>query len=205
MAVIPFEDSDFIWGQAGIAGTGITEGEKLSITSRLTGLEATPIPVNIGDLNDVNLFGASNEEYLGYMNGVWYSLGLPTKSVSGAIQIVIDGGGSTITTGVKTDLYLPFAFTLQSWVALANQSGAIQVDVWRDSYIAYPPTDADSITGSTPIVIPATNSRATAGAGSGGMTGWDLTMDAGTTLRFNVDSATSIQRVTIALVYTRTI
>ncbi len=212
MAVIAFEDSDFIWGQAGIAGTGITAGEKTSITSDLAALKAVPYITQTASST------TSAEQALSTLatgllkvttgtgalsTAVAADMPVHTHAVQGSVQVVIDGGGSTITTGVKADVYLPFAFTIQSWVALANQSGAIQVDIWRDIYISYPPVDADSITGSAPIVIPATNSRATAGVGF--LTGWDLTMDAGSTLRFNVDSATSIQRVVISINYTRNV
>lgn len=36
------------------------------------------------------------------------------------VQFVIDGGGSTITTGVKGDIYFPFAATINEVELLAD-------------------------------------------------------------------------------------
>lgn len=112
----------------------------------------------------------------------------------GTIQYVIDGGGDTITTGIKGDLEIPFACTILAATALADQSGSIVVDVWKDTYANYPPTDADSITSATPITIStATKSQDTT------LTGWTTSITAGDTLRFNVDSITTCTRVVISL------
>jgi hypothetical protein len=51
-----------------------------------------------------------------------------------ALTFFIDGGGSTITTGIKGDIEVPFNCTLVSWSALADASGSIQVDIWKDTY-----------------------------------------------------------------------
>ena len=61
-------------------------------------------------------------------------------------MVVIDGGGSTITTGVKGDVNCDFAFTIVQWALLADQSGSIVIDIWKDTYANYPPTVADTIT-----------------------------------------------------------
>ena len=111
------------------------------------------------------------------------------------IPFIIDGGGATITTGIKGDLGpFNFACTIDLVSALADQSGSIVVDVWKDSYANFPPTDADSITSAAPITI----STATKSQDSS-LTGWTKTIAVGDILRFNVDSVTSLQRVTILL------
>lgn len=111
------------------------------------------------------------------------------------VIMIIDGAGTTITTGIKGDLPIPFAWTdISAARALADQSGSIQVDVWKDTYANFPPVDADSITASAPIVISsATKSENTT------LTGWTKTGTAGDILRFNVDSVSTIQRCTIEL------
>jgi len=212
MAVIPFEDSDFIWGQAGLAGTGITAGEKLSLGADIASLRSLPYIMKTASTT------TSAEQALDTLatgllkvttgtgnlsTAVAADLPVHTHSAPGSVQVVIDGGGSTITTGIKMDVYIPFGLTWTGWTAMANQSGAIQVDLWRDSYFNFPPVDGDSITGSAPIAILATNNKAFGNAST--MTGWSLAMLGGDVLRFNVDSATSIQRVTISLTYSRTI
>jgi hypothetical protein len=107
---------------------------------------------------------------------------------------VIDGGGSTITTGITGDLPVDFACTIQSATLLADQSGSIVVDIWKDTYANYPATDADSITASAPPTI----SGAIKSQDST-LTGWTTSIAAGDVLRFNVDSITTCQRVVVAL------
>lgn len=115
------------------------------------------------------------------------------------IEVVIDGGGSTITTGIKVDVEIPFACTINRVTMLADQSGSIVVDIWKDTYANYPPTGADSITASAkPTITTATKSQDST------LTGWTTSITAGDTLRFNVDSVTTIQRVTLSLKVTKT-
>lgn len=99
-----------------------------------------------------------------------------------------------ITTGIKGDLYIPFACTISAVTMLADQSGSIVVDIWKDSYANFPPTDADSITASAvPTISSATKSQDTT------LTGWTKSISAGDILRFNVDSVSTITRLTLTL------
>lgn len=136
-------------------------------------------------------------DYFTATNGLEFSttnLQMTTAARTRSIFYVIDGGGSTITTGIKGDLRIPFACTIQRATALADQSGSIVVDIWKDTRANFPPTDADSITASAPVTITtATNSEDTT------LTGWTTSVSADDILRFNVDSVTSHQRVTIEL------
>lgn len=116
-----------------------------------------------------------------------------------AIEYVIDGSGSVITTGIKGDLEVPYGCTINRVTLLADQSGSIVVDIWKDTYANYPPTGADSITASAkPTISSATKSQDST------LTGWTTTITAGDTLRFNVDSITTCTRVTLSLKVTRT-
>ena len=114
----------------------------------------------------------------------------------GTITYAIDGGGGVIQTGIRGDLEVPFNCTLTAVTALADQSGSIVVDIWKDTLANYPPTDADSITASAPVTISSdTDSQNTT------LSGWTTTVSAGDILRFNVDSCTSITRCVISLKY----
>lgn len=115
------------------------------------------------------------------------------------IAFVIDGGGSAITSGTKGFVEVPFACVITAGRLLADQSGSIIVDVWKDTYANYPPTDADSITSAAPLTI----SAATKSEDST-LTGWTTSIAAGDILAFNVDSATSLTRVTVSLTVRRT-
>lgn len=115
------------------------------------------------------------------------------------IEFVIDGGGSAITTGVKGYIEVPFDCTINRVTLLADQSGSIVVDIWKDVYANYPPTDADSITASAvPTITSDTDSQ------DATLTGWTTAVTAGDILGYNVDSATTITRVTVSLQVTKT-
>lgn len=116
-----------------------------------------------------------------------------------AIVWTIDGGGAAITTGQKGYIEIPFACTITSARSFADQSGSIVVDVWKDSYANYPPVDADSITASAPITISATTKSQ-----DSTLTGWTTSVSAGDILGFNVDSVSTITRLTIVLSVTKT-
>ena len=111
-----------------------------------------------------------------------------------AIEFVIDGGGLVITTGVKGDVQVPFACTITAATLLADQSGSIVVDIWTDTNANYPPTVADSITAAAKPTLSATTKST-----DSTLTGWTKSIAVGDILRFNVDSATTIQRVTVVL------
>lgn len=115
-----------------------------------------------------------------------------------SITFIIDGGGSAITTGEKGDITIPFACTINEWTLLADQSGSVVVDIWKDTYANYPPTVADTITASAKPTI----SAATKGQSST-LTGWTTSIAAGDVLAFNVDSASTVTRVTLSLKVTR--
>ena len=118
-----------------------------------------------------------------------------------AINYVIDGGGAAIGTGIKGDLEVPFTCHVDRWTLLADQHGSIVVDVWRDAYASFPPTDADSMPGTTNM--PAISG--TVAAQGTDLSGWGTQgIGAGDILRYNIDSCTSIERCTLALKVTKT-
>ena len=111
-----------------------------------------------------------------------------------AIEFIIDGGGSAITTGVKGYLEIPFACTIKAVRLLADQSGSIVVDIWKNTYANYPPLDADSITASAvPTITTAVKSE------DATLTGWTTAVTKGDILGYNVDSVTTHERVTVSL------
>lgn len=108
--------------------------------------------------------------------------------------ITIDGGGSAISTGVKGYVSIPFSGTITQWDILADQSGSIVVDVWKDTYANFPPTVADTIAGSEkPTLSTAQKNQDT------NLTTWTTTVTAGDIIGFNVDSASTVTRVTLVV------
>ena len=111
-----------------------------------------------------------------------------------AIEFVIDGGGSAITTGEKGHLEIPFDCTILQASLLADQSGSIVVDIWKDVYANFPPTVADTITASAKPTLSSAQK-----AQDSTLTGWTTTITAGDVLAFKVDSATTVTRVVLSL------
>jgi hypothetical protein len=114
------------------------------------------------------------------------------------LTFIIDGGGSAITTGEKGDLRIPFACTINRVTMMADQTGSIVVDIWKDNYANFPPTDADSITASAPPTISTAQKSQ-----DSTLTGWTTSISADDILAFNVDSCSTITRVTISLKVTK--
>lgn len=111
-----------------------------------------------------------------------------------AIEFIIEGGGAAITPGIKGFIRVPMACTITGASLLADAPGALVVDVWKDSFANYPPSDADSITGPTPPTLHAAlKSEITE------LTGWTTSLAPGDVLGFHVDSATAVTRVTVVL------
>ena len=110
------------------------------------------------------------------------------------IVFIKDNSGNVLTTGVLGDVQVPFACTITGVTLLADQSGSCVVDIWKDSYANFPPTDDDSITDAAPPTISGgikvTNSS---------LSGWTTSISAGDILRFNLDSVSSITRIEIML------
>jgi hypothetical protein len=115
--------------------------------------------------------------------------------------ITIDGSGSAITTGVKGFIVVPATGTITSAYLLSTDasstSGSIVIDVWKDTFANYPPTDADSITASAPPTLSSANKSL-----DSTLTGWTTSVTAGDVIGFNVDSATTVTRVTLVILYT---
>jgi hypothetical protein len=77
---------------------------------------------------------------------------------------------------------------------LADQVGSIVIDIWKDTYDNFPPTSVDSICGGNkPTISNAQKYQDST------LNGWTKTINAGDILAFNVDSASTITRLTISL------
>jgi hypothetical protein len=123
----------------------------------------------------------------------WLARGVVSDFLN--LAFTIDGGGAVIATGlVPGHVLIPAGFEIVEWTLLADQTGSIVVDIWKDTYANYPPTVADTITAAAKPTI----STAVKGQSST-LTSWTTTLAADDVLLFNVDSVTSIQSVTLFL------
>lgn len=200
---------EVIFGKTGLNGGGVSSGQ-------LAAAVADRAPNTASYITKVAESGLSGEFALSSMStglvkvttgtgALTTAVGadLPSHTHTGVVaaaSFLIDGGGATITTGIKGDLVIPFAATITKWSLLADQSGSIVVDLWKDTYANYPPVIGDVITASAKPTI----SASTKGQSST-LTGWTTSVAAGDVIRINVNSITSIQRVTFVLELTRDI
>jgi len=115
----------------------------------------------------------------------------------GSIVYVIDGGGIAITTGLKGFIEAPFNGSITSVRLLADVAGSIEIDIWKDTYANYDPTISqvgDSIVSLTPPTLAsAFKSQDTT------LDGWTTQFSKGDIFYFNVNSASTVTRVTLSM------
>lgn len=112
-----------------------------------------------------------------------------------AIVVSIGGPGSgVISTGVKAYVEIPVSMKITGWTLLADASGSIVIDIWKDTYGNFPPVVGDSIAGSEKPTLSSVQKNQDLS-----LTTWSQNIDAGDILAFNVASATTVQQVTLTL------
>ncbi len=131
-------------------------------------------------------------------NVYWMSIGSGESSIpesnKGQIGISINGGQSVIATGLKTYITCPYSGTITGWELLSTLTGSIVVDVWKDTYINYPPTLSDSICG---IDKPTLSTQIK--NNNNNLTNWSTSINEGDIIAFNIDSVSLLRQVTLTL------
>jgi hypothetical protein len=122
-----------------------------------------------------------------------------TPIINRSFGVFFDGGGDVLIPGTQADVVIPYGMTISSWTMIADVSGSIVIDVWKDTYANFPPTIADSITDGT---IPAITSDIKGQTST--LTGWTTTVTEGDIIRFNINSVTNITKVTLTIQGTQT-
>lgn len=166
-----------------VASRSLVDGTEYTISWSVS-LAGTSGPIGpTGDTGTIGATGATGEQG-------------PTGpgSSSKTFGIVIDGGGTVISSGIKGDVVVPYAMTINSWTIVSDQTGSIVIDVWKDLYDNYPPTAADSIAGSEKPTLSSSNKNQDLTLST-----WSTGVSAGDVIRFNVDSASTVQRVTLSI------
>ena len=158
--------------------------QNVSATDRLLGRDTAAA----GDIEEIPV--SSGIEFTGGPG-----LRVTTAVRTMQIGITVDGGGSALTTGLKGFKSCPVTGTITGVRLLADVAGAIVIDIWKDTYANFPPTVADTITAAAKPTIPATNQKAEDTT----LTGWTTAVTAGDVFGFNIDSITTITRITLEL------
>ena len=164
----------------GPPGLGVSAAALTAITDDITALEGSMTTVQ-GDITAVEGEVDVLQANIAKLNARW-------------MTIPIDGGGSTIGTGVRQRLYVPASGTITAWRLMADQSGSIVIDLWMRDYPNIP-SNSQSITTSEEPTLSGVQVNTDTSLNSGN--GWALT--AGQALWVNVDSATTVTYVGLGL------
>lgn len=198
-------DTGFYLAAAGDMRWAAGGSDRMYFTT--AGVAVLPVPVSI--TGDLELNGPITGAGMADLTAIEALTGTGALTRTGSdtwaldpittnLTITKDGFGDVLDTGIIGDLVVPFACTITKATLLADQSGSVVVDIWKDTLANFPPTNADSITAAAPPTIStATKSE------DATLTGWDVDIAAGEILRFNIDSITSITRLTISLTVER--
>lgn len=115
-----------------------------------------------------------------------------------AIVATIDGGGVAVTAGMQTWVEIPYDCNIEAARITAQPSGSAVVDLWLDTYANFPPTNADTITNSNELTL-SSQDKAEKDSAQLASDGWTRALTKGEWLMVNVDSATTVEIVVIAL------
>jgi hypothetical protein len=177
--------------------SGLTAGTTYFLSDATAGLLTSTEPSSIGSISKPLLIATTTTA--GYFFN-WRGIVVGGTGGQGAsVEVIFDGQGSPPSTGLKGFIDIPFACTITKWRLMADVSGSIQVDIWKDIYANFPPTLADTITAAAKPTLTAQQKNE-----SSTLTGWTTAVAAGDVLAFNIDSVATVTRVTLSLLLIKT-
>lgn len=178
-------------------------------TNTYTGGTSTRPTVNVSALTISTLTASGNSIFTGTLSGgssfSANTIFSGTSNVNslfstidhthfGGIGFTIDAGNSVISTGYKGCVIIPFNATIRSWTIVADTTGSIVVDVWKDTYGNYPPVSGDTISGTEKITL--SNQQKNQDLL---LTSWATSISSGDILAFNVESVASVKKVYVMI------
>jgi len=125
--------------------------------------------------------------------------GLEFFNPKGSINLTIDGSGGNIVPGDGGCVTMPYSGVITGWEIMADVSGSIVIDVWKDTYANYPPTIADTIAGTEKPTLSSQikNQLLT-------LSSWTTAVSEGDIIKFNVDSSSTVNKVYLTIYITKT-
>lgn len=128
---------------------------------------------------------------------------LPAGMAAAPLSIVFQfgDGQNPIVAASEREQWLEcnFSGTITGYSLTSDVSGAIVIDIWKDTYAAYPPVVGDSIVAAAKPTL-----SGAVKAEDNVLTGWDVDIVAGDTLKVHVDSASTLAAATLTLRVMRT-
>ena len=191
-------------GSEGGASTFVQSG-----TNTYTGGTSANPTVNVSALTINTLNASGNSVFSGTLSGgssfsanTLFSGSTNLNSIFspsghthyGGIGFTIDAHNSVITDGLKGSIIIPYNATIQSWTIIANTSGNVSIDIWKDTFNNYPPTSGDSIVGMEYISL--NNEQKNQDLN---LTSWNTSVSFGDILSFRIISATTISKVYVMI------
>jgi hypothetical protein len=152
--------------------------------TELIGIYGQNEGVGLGTGTILNVFGGGAT--LG-LSGSTLGLDL-TEAAKFGFSVLMGDGSGTFPVGLQVSpIEVPFGGILTSWTLLADVTGSITVNVWKDTYNNFPPTSADLIF--SPSL---TNQRKNTAIITG-------TVSEGDIIQLYLGPATSIKQLTLSL------
>lgn len=123
----------------------------------------------------------------------WMVLVQGHEPYSGIVTMIL-GNSYPLDIGVKAAIPIPFDCEIvEAWL-LADAAGSVVVDLWRDTYGSYPPTNADSITAAAPLTLVTANKT-----NDTALTGWSTTLTTGQVLMVVIESVSDLNWLSVGL------
>lgn len=114
------------------------------------------------------------------------------KSLIKTVTFVVDGGDTTPSTGEYSSIVSNFNGTITSWTITSDIAGSTVVDIWKAN--GAKPTVANTITASAKPTLSSANY-----ATGATLTGWTTSITENDVLTINIDSISTLKRVTLQL------
>jgi hypothetical protein len=170
-----------------VNGTPLTTDGQIAVWNQTAGY--FDFTENINNKQDTLVSGSNIKTVNG--NSL---LGSGDITISGGVSedsfgLVVDGGGSPVTTGSKGYKYIPWDCTITGWNILGDVSGSVVVDVKKSGV---------SIAGTEkPTLSSASSNQDLA------LSTWSTSLLAGDVIEFVVDSASTLTRTTLTILVTK--
>jgi hypothetical protein len=182
-----------------LAGNGITITRNggayvFAVTTLINVAPSVIGPISTDVLLGRDSPGSGNAEEISVGAGLQFtsagSVQLSPNQRLRAISLVLPA----MAANLKQDYIVPFACTITRVTVLADVVGSCVLDIWKAAYGSFPPVVGNSITAAAKPTISSVQKYQDAV-----LTGWTKSIAANDVLRVNVDSVTTIGRVTLCL------
>lgn len=171
--------------------SGLTPGYTYFLSDITSGLLSATEPTVVGHVSKPLLLAySSTSGYFNNYRGIVVANG--STAIYASFGITIDNGSSAINLGNKGYIVIPYPCVIRSWSIVGDRVGSVVIDIWKASGVI--PTIANTICGSSKPSI--TSSQLNS---SSSLVGWEITVQSGDVISYNVDSVSGFTNLTMTL------